>query len=282
MLYVINYADEKYEMARKMNTKSAYFRGKCDRVIEYSPASIDLDFRNKNKVILDNERGGGYWLWKPYIIDKTLALINDGDYLFYCDAASVFINPISELINLMHKYKQSILLFELPFKEKQFTKWEIFHELEADETIIDQNQYLASFILIQKNNYICNFIKEWLTLSQNYLLISDKISLPQDPLFYQCRHDQSILSVLAKKYSIIPFRDPSQFGKYDYYEFQVRKWAKDNNIIMNRPMSKGNKHNTIFLHRHNKISYIGVLILYMKYRIKYLFCSIKGVFDLFI
>lgn len=280
MLYVINYADKKYEKVRLMNTRFAYLKGKCDRVIEYSPESIDDDFLEKNKLILKNKKGGGYWLWKPYIINKTLDIINEGDYLFYCDAASIIINPISDLIEFMNKYEQSLLLFELPFKEVQFTKKEVFNRLKVDENVLFENQILAGFILLKKSKIACQFVREWLALSQDYLLISDEIILPQNELFYQSRHDQSILSVLAKKKSFIPLRDPSQFGNYDYYKFQVKSWLKNNNIIMTLPNSERNKRDVIFLHRRYAITYLGIFILYLKYRLKSLFCYIKSAFKI--
>jgi hypothetical protein len=33
---------------------------------------IDNDFKTKYNNILSLNRGGGYWLWKPYIINETL------------------------------------------------------------------------------------------------------------------------------------------------------------------------------------------------------------------
>lgn len=40
------------EYQRKYNTKTAYKKGKVDKVVEYSPRDIDNDFYQDNKVIL--------------------------------------------------------------------------------------------------------------------------------------------------------------------------------------------------------------------------------------
>ena len=39
-----------------------------DAVINYKSQHIDQKFYEENKRILDQNRGEGYWLWKPYII----------------------------------------------------------------------------------------------------------------------------------------------------------------------------------------------------------------------
>ena len=40
---------------------------------------IDPEFYAKNKFILNQPRGAGYWLWKHYIIKDALSRVNDGD-----------------------------------------------------------------------------------------------------------------------------------------------------------------------------------------------------------
>ena len=52
----------------------------------YGPNDLDKVFREKNKDILSRERGNGYWLWKSYIINKTIIeKLNERDYLIYTD-----------------------------------------------------------------------------------------------------------------------------------------------------------------------------------------------------
>ena len=109
MKYLINYADKKYYKSQKLNTRTGYSIAHFDKIIEYNKKSIDSDFVNKNKYIINSLRGAGYWLWKPYIIYKTLMIMKDGDYLFYCDAGSFFIKDINHLIDEMNKHNQVIM-----------------------------------------------------------------------------------------------------------------------------------------------------------------------------
>ena len=76
-----------------IKSSSGYF----DEFHIFSKKNIDDEFYEKNKNILDQRRGAGYWLWKPYFILKTLNLINDGDIVFYVDAGNIFINDPSDI-----------------------------------------------------------------------------------------------------------------------------------------------------------------------------------------
>lgn len=73
MLYVVNYANgEPYESYRKINTRTAKWFGKADRVIEYSSKDIPQSYKEAYKDIFAYKRGNGLWLWKPYLINKAL------------------------------------------------------------------------------------------------------------------------------------------------------------------------------------------------------------------
>ena len=72
MIVAINYADLKFKKAQKFNKATAIHKGKVDEVVSYSPQDIDTLFHDKNSSILKQKRGNGYWLWKPYFIERTL------------------------------------------------------------------------------------------------------------------------------------------------------------------------------------------------------------------
>lgn len=225
MIYVINYADKNFEYTRKFNTKTAYSKGKADKVIEYSPEDIDTDFKNKNSNIFSYKRGAGLWIWKPYIIIKTLEKMNEGEYLFYCDAGSFFVNKINHLIKTMESYKLPIMIFELPLLSRQFTKKETFVLMNYDN--FNENQCLAGYILIKKNEFTLRFVNEWLTYMQDERIVSPKHFLPEIKEFedfHAHREDQSILSILTRKHNLPVFRDPSDFGERPWM-YARKEWS---------------------------------------------------------
>ena len=216
MLYVINYANKKYRRAQHLNSRTARKKGKADVVIEYSENDIDDTFYYKNQSILNCSKGNGYWLWKSYIVNKTLNMINDNDYLMYCDSGAYFINDIHLLIDVMENNNQEIMCFKINTIEKEWTKRDTFIILDCDSIeYTDSNQNMATLMIMKKTPQVTKFIGEWLRYAQDERLIMDlpnKLGKDNYLGFKENRHDQSILSLLYKKYDYEAFRDPSQYG----------------------------------------------------------------------
>lgn len=224
MIVAINYANRKFRAAQKFNTKSAYQFG-AQKVIEYTPRAIDKNFREKNKKILSHKRGNGYWLWKPYLIYKTLASLHDNDYLVYVDSGAAYINHVDNLISSLEESKQSIMLFQISQIEKYYTKRNAFILMDCDnEYYYNSHQICGTYSIYKKNNESMAFVKKWLDYAQDPDLIMDDPaahSTQEFDCFVDHRHDQSILSLLAKKEGIIPFRNPSQYGTGNEYDPQT-------------------------------------------------------------
>ena len=98
MIYVVNYADGSlFEKRRRINSLTARLFAHADKVFEYNSSDIDEEYKNSNKKIFSYKRGAGLWLWKPYVLSKALEKLQDGDWLFYADAGSFFINLWQEV-----------------------------------------------------------------------------------------------------------------------------------------------------------------------------------------
>lgn len=214
----ITYSDIKYVKQRNFSVFMAKLLGNFDDVTAYTPDDIDNEFYEKNINILSQGKGGGFWLWKPYFIYKTLKTLNEGDFLFYADAGSFFLKSVDQLIDELSKSNQHVMGFELPLIESQWTKKELFKSLNCEgERFPHTNQILASFILIKKSDFSMSIFKEYLDSASCEINITDVWNKKeQDKDFIEHRHDQSIFSLLYKKHKLKPFKDPSQFGSYPY------------------------------------------------------------------
>ena len=215
MIVAINFSDEKYINAQKLNSKTAKKWG-ADRVIEYSIADIDEEFKEANKYVLNKERGAGYWLWKPYFILKTLSGISEGDYIIYSDSGAAFVNKIEYLVEIMERDNTDVMPFCITQPEIKWTKRDVFVLLDADrEEIINSEQICGTYILIKKTKHSVDIIKKWLESAKDARMITDDPNVmgrEDYREFIENRHDQSIWSVLCKKNEINPYRDPSQYG----------------------------------------------------------------------
>lgn len=219
MILCINYADEKFQPWQRLQTKTAYYFG-ADAVIEYSPKDIPPDFYAKNKFILDQPRGAGYWLWKPLIIKDALAKVNVGDYVFYADSGAFYIQDIHIFADVMENEHTNVIAFELSseYLERVWSKRDAFILMDCDnEEFANTNQRMATFIMLKKTSPwggVIDLIDEYLEYGQDPRIITDmpnQLGKENYDDFRENSHDQTIWSLLTKKRGIKSFRDPTQF-----------------------------------------------------------------------
>jgi len=148
-IHYINYGDDNFYLQKKVSTIMAKLTGDFNSVRSFSPSDLDIDFLEQNKIILSNKRGGGFWLWKPYIILKALLDLDDGDFLFYSDSGAAFVKSIKSITKYTKLVDQDVIGFELPLIEKQWTKHEVFEAMSCNcDEIRNSPQIMATFVLI--------------------------------------------------------------------------------------------------------------------------------------
>lgn len=202
--YFISYSNEKYKQ-KQINLYNNT-NGIFDKSIMYGPEDLDDYFKEKNKSILEQERGAGYWIWKPYIILKTLEIMENGDYLTYLDCGDIIDSlPFKELMEKELLGNNDIVLTLGGFKESDWTKRQCFIEMGMDiDQYWNQTQIEAGCITVKKSDESIRIIKEWQDLCLDPILVTDIPSPSENlPDFKEHRHDQSILSLLGAKYNIL-------------------------------------------------------------------------------
>jgi hypothetical protein len=216
MKLLVNFATPNFLKAQQFNSKTGVQVGSFDEVFCTNPELFDAQFKLNHKTILEQSRGGGYWLWKPYFILNALSKLSDGDLLMYSDSASHFIHSAAPLLELPKRFGQDVIPFELELFESAWTKRDTFVYMDLDQEGFEKTrQFLASFIVIQKSVFSVHFIEEYLHYCTNINILTDLdniCGLPNYPDFVCHRHDQSVFSLLCKKYCLQGFRDPSQWG----------------------------------------------------------------------
>jgi hypothetical protein len=216
MKVFVNYATENFFPAQRFSSKMAMQLGGFDRVIEDSPATLSSDFKYAHSAILNEVRGAGYWLWKPYCILTALNQVTDGDFVMYADSASHFIRSADPLFALPESTGQDVIPFSLELPEAHWTKRDAFVLMDCDHQGFELgSQRLASFILARKSSQSIAFFQEYLSYCSDHRILTDiqnTCDLPNYPGFRDHRHDQSVFSLLSKKLGLSAFRDPSQWG----------------------------------------------------------------------
>lgn len=168
----------------------------------------DIYFWTKHSNFIENNplRFYGYAIWKPYLILKSLEKINYGDILVNSDAGCEWnINGtkrLQEYFDIINSNEKSILCFQLNHLEKSWTKMDLIDYLNS-YSILNTKQIMDTTFIIKKNEKTVQFITEWYEISCNYHYIDDSNSnIENDPDFKEHRHDQSVFSLLCKKYDV--------------------------------------------------------------------------------
>jgi hypothetical protein len=204
-IWLISYADGDDVHHQNQHVVSASGLINCvNRVIMYKKNDIDPIFYEKNKKILTSHRGAGYWLWKPYFIDKTLREIPEGDYLIYLDSGIKINSNAIKIIeeNLLKQQKQMILIKfdELLIKN---VKRQIFNYFDIDrKEILYANRLVNGITIMENTKNVRNFHKRLLIYSQVPELIMDEPLNTKDqyPEFIDHSHDLAILAGMYYKY----------------------------------------------------------------------------------
>lgn len=244
MIIAINYANSEFKKAQQLNLKTALKWG-ADKVIGYAPEDIDADFAKRNKDILAVKKGNGYYLWKPYFLNKAYKELGEGDYLIYTDSGSIYVNQIQLLIDCMEKEQVDIMVFSLEQEmlEKKYTKRDAFVLMGCDTSeYTDTPQSIGGYVVLKKSSFVEKFLAEDLQYAQDSRVIGEienTQGLPDYPEFVAHRHDQSVWSLMSKKYHLKRFRDPSQFGVTNHYEEAVEKRSAYPQIIDSHRMNVG-------------------------------------------
>jgi hypothetical protein len=221
-IIAISFASEKfYDAQYKLSL--TYTNNVITGSINFTEKMIEDSFKLKNKSIWNGQRGFGYWCWKPYIIIKTMELLDYGDIVIYIDSAN---RVISNLKFIVDKCKQNdIVLFDNRdgnyehecWKNLEWTKRDCFNLMGlTDEKFIHGKQINASYQVYKKCEKSLNFLNEYMKFCENENIITDieNITDKNYPEFKDHRHDQSIASLLAIKYDIELLPDPSEWGNW--------------------------------------------------------------------
>ena len=212
MYYFLVYHDNTHTEHLQRLLNSVQHFGKEFEIIIYPKTEMDPVFVEKNKNILTLPRGGGYWLWKPYMIHSIVQLLKEGDVLFYLDSKYYFTEYFMDWVKSLLDSQDMVVFKNKPNEQvyymKEWCKMDVLDKFGMKEKAFEQNaiDVWAGCILLRKTPITESWINEWLEMC-TYENITDSPSIfPNEPCFRDHRHDQSLLSILIHKYEIaIPY-----------------------------------------------------------------------------
>lgn len=211
MIRLITYSDDRMtESASRLVRTAGQFGAHHARI--YGPRNLDEEFKTKMASVLADERGAGWYCWKPYVIKKEMEDCADGDYLIWSDAGTEVMSSIQRLVLAMD---DDILLFSNGWRHVEWCKMDLlkycftlyndldnpaygsFHQGMVDNA----EQVQASHIVFKVCQQTRNFVAHWAHIAEIPHMIDNSDSeLPNFPTFQEHRWDQSILCCLQIMY----------------------------------------------------------------------------------
>lgn len=212
----ISYGDDNFKESLKRIGKEAKKLNLFDKIILYTPK--DLPQHIKASPLMAFSKGGGYWLWKSYIIWKTLQSYGNDAIVIYVDSGctlnksdmwQAYLEQIKFTDTILFKYKDNTIyegwkeLFNCESPQIQhWTKRKTllyFDELFKTKEWREYNKIMGGFIIAKNKENV--FINEWLKISLFHPeLIVDPVGEElsnQFDNFKVHRHDQCIITPLA-------------------------------------------------------------------------------------
>lgn len=213
---LIAYANEPMKYSAKFLKIQALYSRVFDEIILFSEKDMPLEIQSCP--LFKYARGGGYWIWKPYIIWKTLQDFEEGDIVCYIDSGCTiqrgenwkeYFSFLEKKDIVCFQYQNYVDVWEKLFgcgksDIKYWTKKKTIDYFNAElETTEYQNfsKIMGGIFFVKgKNN---KFIKEWLDTTLNHPeLVCDPKDDEDEYDFFSGyhRHDQSIITPLIWKY----------------------------------------------------------------------------------
>ena len=215
-IHFITYGDEKFTNSKKRIFNEALNTNWFETITIYEPKDIDDEHKKEFEDVYKYSHGDGYYLWKIYIVLKSLEKINDKDFLVYIDSGCK-INKngekrFYEYIDLIKDNTNKIISFYLSWsKEREWTTKQLFDafDLTTESYIAKSCQHIGGILIMQKCKKTIEIFKLAMEIiREDHKLITDYYNkTDQISIFKENRHDQSILSIIRKLKGSILIKD---------------------------------------------------------------------------
>lgn len=229
MIKLITFTDDRMTISANKCAQSAMSHG-ADQYSIWTPGDLPEHFKMLQADLLKQERGYGFYCWKPFIVNEEVMKAADGDIIVWCDAGNEWVGDMREAINGMD---QNMLFFSNGWNHADWCKMDcverilpdrFYYDLDTD-CRIEKPQVQASTFFIRVTPSTRKFIKEWYAWSIMPGLIDNEPSvLPNVPTFQEHRWDQAILCCLQIKYGYRLHWFPSTIWVNERHHFPEDKY----------------------------------------------------------
>lgn len=230
MIKLVTFTDDRMTISANLCAQSAMKHG-ADGYSIWTPGDLPEHFKMLQADLLKQERGYGFYCWKPFVVNEEVMKSQDGDVIVWCDAGNEWVGDMREAVKAMD---QDILFFSNGWRHLDWCKMDCIRSINTPMSN-DAKQVQASTFFVLVTPATRKFIKEWYAWSIMPGLIDNEPSIsPNVSTFQEHRWDQSILCCLQIKYG------------YRLHWFPSTVWVNERHHFPN------DKYPALFLHHRKR------------------------------
>ena len=221
-----------------LQLENSYTQGGFDSFKCYTEKDIILT-EKQLEFLRNNERGFGFWAWKPVVVLSRLNEVEDGDIVVYHDCGRAFYNykfteNIKPLVDKVINEHGGVGVAFGHWHHKEYTKTECFNVMGCTDSYYkDSHQAVATWHIWKKQPISFEILHTWKIWNFHHSeIITDKGADKKDqPAGYHGhRHDQSILTNIILKVSKVSKTIKPILQTSSFWEKNINTW-----IIKSKP-----------------------------------------------
>ena len=193
----LSYGNSSYYNSLKRIGEEAKATNIFDEIVLVTDKDLPIEITNCE--LFKYSRGGGYWIWKPYVIMKTLKKIEDDDIVCYCDAGCMIFQDKQWDIYFSYLNKKDAIFFVYGAKMKHWCKKSLLLHYSNLRYLSECYQIQSTYLIVKKK--ALPIIEEWFKLMYNQpqlvIDVNESARQKENRNFIEHRHDQAVLTCIV-------------------------------------------------------------------------------------
>lgn len=196
---LISYGDACYRKSLQRLGDNAKSLNIFDEVILYSEKDLPEEIRNHE--LMNYRRGGGYWIWKPWIVLHTLERMDESDILVFSDSGNV-LYPDKEWqkwFKIMKNHNGLFFCYAATMEER--CRKNLLNYYGAYPYMKRLYQIQSSIFLLGGGAKSLQTAKEWFDVMYQHpefvMDVPENEKINESSRFIEHRHDQAVLSCVV-------------------------------------------------------------------------------------